>query len=96
VERWNYVRGPQYGSGEFSVDHPDAAAEKMALEKESRDVRKHDLVKVEAAKLLPDGRTIELVLEGMKPSMTLSVGYDLEGVDAQVIQGEVNATVYGN
>ena len=96
VERWNYVRGPQYGSGEFSVDHPDAAAEKMALEKESHDVRKHDLVKVEAAKLLPDGRTIELVLEGMKPSMTLSVGYDLEGVDAQVIQGEVNATVYGD
>ena len=66
-QRWNYVRGPQYGSGEFSVDKPDREAEKLALEKESKDHRKRDTVKIESAKLLPDGQTVELELAGMKP-----------------------------
>ena len=95
-ERWNYVRGPQYGSGEFSVDHPDLDAEKQALEKESKDVRKHDTVAIESAKLLADGQTVELALAGMKPAMTLKVTYDLEAKDANVIKGEFYGTVYGN
>ncbi len=94
VQRWNYVRSEQYGSGEFSVDQPDAAAEKQATEKESKGVKKRDDVKVSSAKLLPDGKTIELVLEGMKPSMNLKVGYDLEDDKAGVIKGEVYSTVY--
>ncbi|MEO5917312.1 MAG: DUF6797 domain-containing protein [Luteolibacter sp.] len=94
-ERWNYVRGPQYGSGEFSVDHPDVEAEKNALEKESKDHHVHDTVKIESAKLLPDGQTIDLVLEGMKPAMTLKVTYDLEDKDAKVMKGEFYGTVYG-
>ena len=94
-ERWNYVRGPQYGSGEFSVDHPDVEAEKAALEKESKDHHVHDTVKIESAKLLPDGQTIELELEGMKPAMTLKVTYDLEDKDAKVMKGEFYGTVYG-
>jgi hypothetical protein len=96
AQRWNYVRGPQYGSGEFSVDQPDLAAEKLALEKESKDYRVRDDIKVEAAKLLPDGQTVELTLAGMKPSMTLKVTYDLEDAAAQVVKGELFATVYGN
>ena len=96
AERWNYVRGPQYGSGEFSVDHPDAVAEKLALEKESKDHRVRDTVAIESATLLPDGQTVELVLAGMKPSMTLKVSYDLEDKDGKIMAGELNATVYGN
>ncbi len=94
VQRWNYVRSEQYGSGEFSVDQPDAEAEKQAALKESKGVKKRDDVKVSSAKLLPDGKTIELVLEGMKPSMGLKVGYDLEDDKAGVIKGEVYSTVY--
>ncbi len=94
-ERWNYVRGPMYGSGEFSVDHPDVEAEKRALAKESKDYRVHDTVKIESAKLLPDGQTVELELEGMKPAMTLKVTYDLEDKDAKIIKGEFYGTVYG-
>lgn len=94
VQRWNYVRSEQYGSGEFSVDQPDAEAEKQATLKESKGVKKRDDVKVSSAKLLPDGKTIELVLEGMKPSMNLKVGYDLEDDKAGVIKGEVYSTVY--
>lgn len=94
VQRWNYVRSEQYGSGEFSVDQPDAEAEKQATLKESKGVKKRDDVKVSSAKLLTDGKTIELVLEGMKPSMGLKVGYDLEDEKAGVIKGEVYSTVY--
>lgn len=93
-ERWNYVRGPQYGSGEFSVDRPDHDAEKQAMEKESQSHKKHDTVEIEAARLLPDGMTVELELAGMKPCMTLKVSYDLEDTDAKVIAGEFYGTVY--
>lgn len=93
-QRWNYVRGPQYGSGEFSVDHPDVAAEKAALEKESKDHKVHDTVAIEAAKLLPDGKTVELTLAGMKPCMTLKVTYDLESEDGKIMKGDLHATVY--
>ena len=95
AERWNYVRGPQYGSGEFSVDHPDKAAEKAALEKESKDHHVHDTVEIESARLLADGQTVEIGLAGMKPAMTLEVTYDLEDTEGEVMQGQLDATVYG-
>jgi hypothetical protein len=94
ASRWNYVRGPQYGSGHFSVDQPDAAAEKAALEKESKDHRKTDTVAIEKAVLLPDGKTVELTLAGMKPSHTLKVSYDLEDTDGTLLKGDIHATVY--
>jgi hypothetical protein len=93
VERWNYVRGPQYGSGEFSVDQPDAAALENALVKESKNVRVHDKVEVLSAKLLDDGVSVELELKGMKPSMTLKIGYDLESNDGLVMVGTTFSTV---
>jgi hypothetical protein len=93
-ERWNYVRGPQYGSGEFSVDKPDVEAEKLALERESKDHNKHDTVEIESAKLLADGQTVELELAGMKPCMTLKVTYDLEDTDGTIMAGAMYGTVY--
>ncbi len=95
VQRWDYVRGPQYGSGEFSVDTPDTAAREQALAAESQKHRMRDTVKVESAKLSADGKTVELVLEGMKPSMSLKVGYDLEDADGEILNGEIHSTVYG-
>jgi hypothetical protein len=95
VQRWDYVRGPQYGSGEFSVDQPDTAAREQALKAESQKHRKRDTVKVESAKLSGDGKTVELVLEGMKPSMSLKVGYDLEDEDGEILNGEIHSTVFG-
>lgn len=95
VQRWDYVRGPQYGSGEFSVDQLDAAAREQALKAESQKHRMRDTVKVESAKLSADGKTVELVLEGMKPSMSLKVGYDLEDADGEILNGEIHCTVYG-
>ena len=94
MQRWDYVRGPQYGSGEFSVDNPDTAAREQALSAESLKHRHRDNVNVVSAKLAADGKTVELELEGMKPSMSLKVGYDLEDTDGEVLNGEIHATVY--
>ncbi|WP_035612260.1 DUF6797 domain-containing protein [Haloferula sp. BvORR071] len=93
ASRWNYVRGPQYGSGEFSVDKPDLEAQKIALEKESKEQHTRDNVKVTAARLLADGKTVELDLEGHKPSMSLKVGWDLESGSGEVLKGDLHATV---
>jgi hypothetical protein len=94
AQRWNYVRGPQYGSGEFSVDQPDQAAMEKALTSESKGHRKRDDAKINSVKLSEDGKVVELVIDGMKPSMSLKVGYDLEDTDGNVMIGDVHATVY--
>jgi hypothetical protein len=95
IERWDYVRGPQYGSGEFSVDQPDTEAREKALAAESQKHRQRDTVKVQSAKLSDDGKTVQLMLEGMKPSMSLKVTYDLEDTEGEIIKGDVHSTVYG-
>jgi hypothetical protein len=94
AQRWDYVRGPQYGSGEFSVDKPDEEARKAALERESKDHQNRDNVQIEEAIVSEDGKTVELKLAGMKPSMQLKVAYDLEDQDGAVLQGDVHATVF--
>ncbi|WP_367871480.1 DUF6797 domain-containing protein [Luteolibacter sp. Populi] len=93
ASRWDYVRGPQYGSGEFSVDKPDEEARKVALGKESKEQHTRDTVEVTAARLLPDGKTVELDLAGHKPSMQLKVSWDLESADGVVLKGDLHATV---
>ena len=95
AQRWDYVRGPMYGSGEFSVDNPDKEAREKALAIESRNVRNRDNAKISSAKLSPDGKTVDLEIEGMKPSMSLKVGYDLEDTEGEILKGDVHATVYG-
>ena len=92
AERWNYVRGPQYGSGEFSVDKPDRDAEKAALEKESQSHKVHDKITIKAARLSKDGHTVELDLAGHKPSMQLKVSWDLETTDGEVLEGDYYGT----
>ncbi|MFM2170911.1 MAG: hypothetical protein RI957_1140 [Verrucomicrobiota bacterium] len=93
IERWNYVRGPQYGSGEFSVDNPDTEALENALKSESKNVRVHDKVEVLSAKLSPDKKSVELELKDMKPCMTLKIGYDLESTKGSVMIGTVYSTI---
>jgi hypothetical protein len=91
AERWNYVRGPQYGSGEFSVDKPDRDAEKLALEKETRP-NNHDQIEIKAVRPSKDGQSVELDLDGHKPSMQLKVSWDLEDTEGDVMKGDYYGT----
>lgn len=93
AQRWDYVRGPQYGSGEFSVDNIDAEARKQAIDKESQSHRKRDNITIRAARLLKDGKTVEIDLEGHKPSMSLKVSWDLEDTEGEILKGDLHGTV---
>jgi hypothetical protein len=93
VERWKYIRCEQYGSGEFSVDKPDAQAEENALKAESKNHRVHDKVEVLSAKLTKDGKGVEIEIKDMKPTMQLKVSYDLESTDGDVLIGNTVSTV---
>jgi len=94
AERWKYVRGPQYGSGQFSVDHPDEAAEEAALKSESKAVRVRDTVAIESAKLGEDGQSVDLTLAGWRPAMQLKVSFDLEDKGGEILKGDLYSTVY--
>ena len=94
LERWKYVRSKQYGSGHFSVDKPDAAAEKRAAVKESQKVRVHDKVKVLGIKLSEDGKTVHIAIEGHKPTQQLKIDYDLESVDGDELIGTIYSTIH--
>jgi hypothetical protein len=94
AKRWKYVRGPQYGSGQFSVDNPDEAAEKSAIKKESKNHRKPDTVKISAAKLGADKKSVLLTVEGHKPSQQFKLDYDLESTDGDELIGTIYSTIH--
>lgn len=94
AERWDYVRGPQYGSGEFSVDDPDREARELALQQESKGTQNRDRIEIGECRLLDDGKTVEIDLEGHKPSMSLKVAYDLETADGRILMDAVHSTVH--
>ncbi|MFO0897498.1 MAG: DUF6797 domain-containing protein [Pirellulales bacterium] len=79
VEQWNYRWSEEYGSKDWSVAKP---------EQEGR-----DLVKIAAARLLPDGRTVRLSISDLAPVMQMRVIYEVESADGQAVSGRVWNTV---
>jgi len=78
VSKWDYVWGPQYGSGRFSIDEPDAEARELALSEPSKGSQNLiDSVEVRAAKLLPDGKSVFLYIPKMTPAMQMEIRMDL-------------------
>jgi len=94
AQRWKYVRGPQYGSGQFSVDNPDTTAEVNAIKKESKNHRKPDTVEITAAKLGSDKKTVVLTVAGHKPSQQFKLDYDLESTDGDEMIGTIYSTIH--
>ncbi|MDA7882059.1 hypothetical protein N9A94_07105 [Akkermansiaceae bacterium] len=78
VSKWDYVWGPQYGSGRFSIDDRDTAARDQAIVEPSKgSVNQVDSVEVRAAKLLPDGKSVFLYIPTMTPAMQMEIRMDL-------------------
>jgi type 1 glutamine amidotransferase/glucose/arabinose dehydrogenase len=80
AEQWNYLYGAQYGSKEFSANHPN--------------VEGHDAVEIKAARLSEDGRTVSLDIPTLKPVMQLRLRYSLRGADGSPVKGEVDGTIH--
>ncbi|MDP0492166.1 MAG: DUF1080 domain-containing protein [Verrucomicrobiota bacterium JB023] len=96
IERWKYIRGPQYGSGHFSIDNPDEEAEANALKQESKAHKEHDDVEVESVVLSEDGRTVTLTIPTLKPAQQMKIDYDLETVDGDILIETIYSTIHEN
>ena len=76
---WNYRWSGEYGSKRWKVSDPK--------------VEGQDEFAPRSAKLLDDGRTIELKFEKLIPVMQMQVGYNIAGSDRQVVSGSVLLTI---
>jgi hypothetical protein len=79
ARRWNYLRSSNYGSSTYEVKNP----EKKGREK----------VTVQSARLLPDGRTVEIDLEDFRPVNQLEVKFKLKAKDGTEINQEFQCSV---
>lgn len=95
ISKWNYVWGPQYGSGRFSIDQRDAAAEEKALSVPSKGAHNIiDTVTVGAAKLVEDGRAVFLYLPKMTAAMQMELKLDLTDMKGAAVRETIYSTVH--
>lgn len=95
ISKWNYVWGPQYGSGRFSIDQRDVAAETRALTVASKGAHNQiDTVTVGAAKLLDDGRSVFLYLPKMTAAMQMELKLDLTDPKGSPVRETIYSTVH--
>ncbi|MBX9626012.1 MAG: hypothetical protein K2X82_19600 [Gemmataceae bacterium] len=80
VARWNYRWSGDYGSKRWKVSDPNAEGQ--------------DDVPVTAARLMPDGRTVELTVADLRPVMQMQVAYNLAAADRANVTGSVYLTVH--
>lgn len=94
IEKWDYVRSSQYGSGHFSIDRDDNEARRAARKAESKKHRQHDTVEVTAAKLLDDNRTIQLTFGTHTKADQLLINYDLETTSGDELIGKTVQSIF--
>ena len=95
ISKWNYVWSSQYGSGRFSIDQRDLAAEERAQTVTSKGAHNQiDTVTVGAAKLLDDGRSVFLYLPKMTPAMQMELKLDLTDPKGAPVRETIYSTVH--
>ncbi len=80
VERWNYLWCGAYGSPEFSVNTPGE--------------KKHDTLDVKSARLLPDGKSVWLEINDLKPADQIKVKVSVDSADGASMSQEIYGTIY--
>lgn len=77
---WNYRWEAAYGSKRWKPSDPKAEGQ--------------DAVPVKSARLLEDGRTVELRFEKLAPVMQMQVGYNVAAADGKKVVGSVYLTIH--
>jgi hypothetical protein len=77
---WNYRWSKEYGSKRWKISDPDAEGQ--------------DEFGPGSAKLLADGRTVELRFDKLRPVMQMQVGYNVAAADGAKVTGSVFLTVH--
>jgi hypothetical protein len=78
--QWNYRWSGEYGSKRWKVSDPKTEGQ--------------DDMPVRSAKLLADGRTLELTYDALKPAMQMMVGYNVKAADGRLVVGSVYLTIH--
>lgn len=79
IEQWTYHYQKKYGSKDYLPDEP---------KKEG-----HETLNVTSAKLLPDGRSVFLQIDKLKPVMQMEIKFNVNAADGKVIRGEIYNTI---
>jgi len=69
LEQWNYLWSSNYGSDQYSAEHPGQKG--------------HDQVKITSANLSRDGREVRLKIPGLRPVNQVEIRLDLMGEDGK-------------
>ncbi|MCS6864316.1 MAG: DUF6797 domain-containing protein [Gemmataceae bacterium] len=77
---WNYRWSGEYGSKRWKVSDPQTEGQ--------------DDVPIRSARLLADGRTVELTFTKLVPVMQMMVGYNLTNTDGRPVVGAVYLTIH--
>lgn len=86
AEIWNYRYSPNYGSPEVSLLEPERSVEQG---KPNRDT-----LKVARASLSPDGRTVFVAIDGMRPVHQIKVTWNVDAADGAERKGELHASIH--
>lgn len=86
VEIWNYRYSQNYGSPEVSVLEPERD---VAQGKPNRDP-----LEVTSAKLSPDGCTVFLAIDGMRPVNQMKITWDMDAKDGRLLRGELHNSIH--
>jgi hypothetical protein len=77
---WNYRWSGEYGSKRWKVSDPKAEGQ--------------DEFAPKSAKLLDDGKTVELAFDKLQPVMQMQVGYHVNAADGAKVAGSVFLTIH--
>lgn len=95
ISKWDYVWGPQYGSGRFSIDNYDDEARAKALVEPSKGSQNQiDTVAVRAASLLDGGKTVFLYIPEMTPAMQMEIKMDLANAEGSEFRETIWNTIH--
>ena len=79
AEMWNYKWSSTYGSPDFSVTTPERVG--------------RDAVKITAAKLSDEGKTVVLTFPALREAMQFAVTFNIETADGEPVQSTLYATI---
>lgn len=86
VEIWNYLYSPNYGSPEISILHPERKVEQGKPNRDPLPIR--------SAKLSPDGCTVFLAIDGMRPVQQMKVTWNVDAKDGTALKGELHNSIH--
>jgi hypothetical protein len=79
IEDWNYRYQQKYGSKDYLPDDPTKTG--------------HETINITSAKLLPDGHSVFLQIDKLKPVMQMEIKYNVNAADGKVMRGEIYNTI---